>query len=139
MFKKILLAFDGSEHALHAAQKAMMLANCMHAELRVVVAHEPIPSYLGDPYFQQVITARLDASRKVMEQAKEALKGYEGELHTEILDGEVAEAVLNVANTRKSDLIVMGSRGLGTFSKMLLGSQSNKVLQHAECPVMIVR
>lgn len=139
MFKKILLAFDGSEHSLRAAQKAMMLANCMQAELRVVVAHEPIPSYLGDPYFQQVITARLDASRKVMEQAKDALKGYEGELHTEILDGEVAEAVLNVADIRKSDLIVMGSRGLGTFSKMLLGSQSNKVLQHAKCPVMIVR
>jgi nucleotide-binding universal stress UspA family protein len=60
-------------------------------------------------------------------------------LKTEVLEGSAAEAILEVASTRKSDLIVMGSRGLGTLSGLLLGSQSQKVVQHANCPVLIVK
>jgi nucleotide-binding universal stress UspA family protein len=44
-----------------------------------------------------------------------------------------------VANTRKADLIIMGSRGLGTLAGLVLGSQSQKVISHAPCPVLVVR
>ncbi len=74
-----------------------------------------------------------------MKKALEAVGEISGEVHQEILEGSAAEVVLNVAETRHVDLIVMGSRGQSKLRGLLLGSQSQKVLQHAPCPVMIVR
>ena len=139
MFKNILLGVDGSEYSLRAAQKAAALATCMEADLWIVVAHPTVPAYLGEPNFQDAIVARLVESKKIMEEAMEAVGEIPGEIHTEILEGSAAEVVLNVANVRQIDLIVMGSRGHGKLRGLLLGSQSQKVLQHAPCPVMIVR
>ena len=139
MFKNILLGVDGSKHSLHAAQKAAALAACLESNLWIVVAHPTVPAYLGEPNFQDAIVARLVESKKIMEEAMEAVGKIPGEVHTEILEGSAAEVVLNVANVRSIDLIVMGSRGHGKLRGLLLGSQSQKVLQHAPCPVMIVR
>jgi nucleotide-binding universal stress UspA family protein len=139
VFKNILLGVDGSKHSLHAAQKAAELAICLEANLWIVVAHPTVPAYLGEPNFQDAIVARLGESKKIMEEAIKAVGKIPGEIHTEILEGSAAEVVLNVANVRQIDLIVMGSRGHGKLRGLLLGSQSQKVLQHAPCPVMIVR
>ena len=139
MFKNILLGVDGSEHSLHAAQKAAALAICTEADLCIVVAHPTVPAYLGEPNFQDAIVARLMESKKIMDEAIAAVGEIPGEVRTEILEGSAAEVVLNVANVRDIDLIVMGSRGHGKLRGLLLGSQSQKVLHHAPCPVMIVR
>ena len=140
MFEHILLGVDGSEHALHAAQKAAELARTVNSKiLRIVIAYEPVPSYLGEPNMQTAISARMKEAETILEKAMEAVGKIPGEVHTEILEGPPAEAILDVANTRKSDLIVMGSRGLGPLRGAMLGSQSQKVVQHAPCPVLIVR
>jgi nucleotide-binding universal stress UspA family protein len=62
-----------------------------------------------------------------------------GQIHTEMIEGSPAEAIINVAETRHSDVIVMGSRGESTLAGLLLGSNSQKVVSHAPCPVLIVR
>jgi len=140
MYSNILLGVDGSENALHAAQTAGDLARNMKSKiLRIVVAYEPVPPYLGEPNLQTAISARLNEAERVLEKALEVVGKIPGEVHTEILEGPPAEAILDVANTRKSDLIVMGSRGLGRLAGALLGSQSQKVVRHASCPVLIVR
>jgi nucleotide-binding universal stress UspA family protein len=140
MYNHILLGVDGSENALHAAKTAGDLARNMKSEnLRIVVAFEPVPPYLGEPNLQAAISARLKQAEEILEKALEIVGKIPGEVHTEILEGSPAEAILDVANTRKSDLIVMGSRGLGRLAGALLGSQSQKVVQHAPCPVLIVR
>jgi nucleotide-binding universal stress UspA family protein len=140
MFKNILLGVDGSEHALHATKTAADLARSMNSEvLRIVVAFETIPTYLGEPNLQAAISARMKEAETILKNALDAVGEVPGEVHTEILEGAPAEAILDVANTRKSDLIVMGSRGLGRLRGALLGSQSQKVVQHAPCPVLIVR
>ena len=140
MFKHILLAVDGSEHALHAAKTAGDLARNMDTEiLRVVVAFEPVPPYLGEPNMQAAISARMNEAEAILKKALDAVGKIPGKVHTEILEGPPAEAILDVAETRKSDLIVMGSRGLGPLAGALLGSQSQKVVRHAACPVLIVR
>jgi nucleotide-binding universal stress UspA family protein len=140
MFNHILLGVDGSEHALHAAKTASDLARSMKSNIfRIVVAYDPIPPYLGEPNMQTTISARMKEAEKILQKAVEEVGEIPGEIHTEILEGPPAEAILEVANTRKSDLIVMGSRGLGRLTGVLLGSQSQKVVQHASCPVLIVR
>ena len=140
MFDHILLAVDGSNHALHAAEKAAELARVMNSKiLRVVVAYDPVPSYLGEPNMQTAISARMDEADSILQKVMDVIGEIPGEIHTEILEGSPAEAILDIAKTRKSDLIVMGSRGLGRLQGALLGSQSQKVVRHAPCPVLIVR
>lgn len=140
MFSNILLAVDGSEHAFNAARVAASLANAMNAKtLRVVVAYAPIPPYLGEPNLQDAINARLMESREILQKAVEALGTVSAEVVTDPIEGDAAESIIDAANTHQSDLIVMGSRGLGRLSGMLLGSTSQKVVAHAPCPVLIVR
>lgn len=140
MYSNILLGVDGSEHALSAAKTAGDLARAMNAEiLRIVVAYDPVPPYLGEPNLQAAISGRMNEAESVIEKAIQAVGEIPGEVHTEILEGPPAEAILEVASTRNSDLIVMGSRGLGRLAGALLGSQSQKVVRHAKCPVLIIR
>jgi nucleotide-binding universal stress UspA family protein len=56
-----------------------------------------------------------------------------------MIEGHIADAIIEVAKTHQSDLIVMGSRGLGRLAGALLGSNSQKVVSEAPCPVLIVR
>ncbi len=139
MFERILLAVDGSEHAIRAAKVAADLTRCVDAELRVVVAYEPIPAYLGEPNLQHVIDVRLNEAQETLQKALDAVGDVSADIHTELIEGDPAEAIIEVANTRKSDVIVMGSRGLGQLAGLVLGSTSQKVVSHAHCPVLIVR
>lgn len=140
MFNRILLAVDGSEHAVRAAKVAAELAHCMKpAELRIVVAYEPVPSYLGEPNLQVAVNARLIEAQEIMKKAVELAGNSLIDVHTEMIEGNPAEVIIEVAKIRQSELIVMGSRGLGRLAGLVLGSTSQKVVSHAPCPVLIVR
>ena len=140
MFEKILLAVDGSEHALHAAKVAGDLVRAVKAkELRVVIAYEPVPAYLGEPNLSNTISARMNDSQEILHEAEEAMGQVPVEIHSEMIEGQIADAIINVAETRGCDLIIMGSRGLGRLAGALLGSNSQKVVSEAQCPVLIVR
>ena len=83
MFENILLAVDGSEHALNAARVASNLANAMNSQtLRIVVAYETIPVHLGDPYMQNAINARVDETELILQRAVQAVWGVSGQLYT---------------------------------------------------------
>jgi nucleotide-binding universal stress UspA family protein len=140
MFERILLAVDGSEHAEHAAKIATELGQCVEsAELRIVVAYDPIPPYLGEPNLQLAIDTRLEEAQQILQKAIDAIGETHLDVHTELIEGDPAEAIIDVAKTRDSDIIVMGSRGLGRLAGLVLGSTSQKVVSHAPCPVLIVR
>ena len=140
MFEKILLAVDGSEHGVRAARTAGDLSRAMKSQrIRIVVAYEPIPPYLGEPNLQQAIDTRLIQAKTILEAAVKAVGETPAEIHTELIEGSPAEAIISVAVTRSSDVIVMGSRGLGRIAGAVLGSTSQKVVTHAPCPVLIIR
>lgn len=139
MFERILLAVDGSDHALRAANIAAELARSMKAELRIVVVYDPIPPYLGEPNLQHAIDARLKEAQAILDKAVEAAGELPGEIRTGMIEGNPAEAIIEVAQTRECDLIVMGSRGLGRLAGLLLGGTTQKIVSHAPCPVLIVK
>ncbi len=139
MFQEILLAVDGSEHALKAAGVAGELARCMHANLHVVTVYDPIPPYLQEPGLQEAMDQRFAQAEQVLAEALARIGDAPGQVKVEQLEGPVAEAVLNMLQTRAYDLVVMGARGLGRLQGLLLGSQSQKVVAHAPCPVLLVR
>jgi nucleotide-binding universal stress UspA family protein len=140
MFERILLAVDGSEHGYKAARTAADLARAMNSEkFRIVVAFDKIPAFLGEPNLQRAIDSRLSEAQEILKKAVEIVGDIPAEVHTELIEGDAAEAIIEVARTRNSNLIVMGSRGLGRLAGLVLGSTSQKVVSHAPCPVLIAR
>ncbi|APD08239.1 MULTISPECIES: universal stress protein [Thermus] len=137
MFKTILLAYDGSDHAKRAARIAKMEAEAHGARLVVVHVYEPVPDYLGEPFFQEALKRRLERAEKVLVEAV-GLTGVPRE-DALLLEGRPAEAILEAAIGEQADLIVMGTRGLGAIGSLFMGSQSQKVLAEAPCPVLLVR
>lgn len=147
MIQRILLATDGSENAVKAAQWAAELANTYGAKVIVLhVVH--VPAALAGSTILPGGATDVAVVTRLMEQAAEgilavttpALEEKQVSYETRIEYGHTAETIVRIANEEGVDLIVMGSRGLSDASALLLGSVSHKVL-HAvhNKPVLIVR
>ena len=135
----ILVATDGSPAAQAAVEEGVRIAKEVGTSVIFVsVAHPPLP-VLGDPYYQRALTAQLGAMRaalaKAIPFAKERRVPYEAEL----IEGEPADTILGLARSRDVDLVVVGSRGLGSIRGALLGSVSSAVVHHADRSVLVVK
>lgn len=140
MFNNILIGIDGSEHAYNAAKIAGDMARNLKAgTLWVVVCYDPIPAFMGASILDDIIAERMMEAEEILGKALDIIGSIPGELQTQVLEGPPAEAILAVAEARKNDLIIMGTRGLGKIAGLLIGSQSQKVVTHANCPVLLVR
>ena len=142
-FKKVLIASDGSDQATKAFAVAEGLAKAYNAKLVVLTAVEL--AYI----LPRVSPAELAAFREyAVGDAKTRVESLALQSRTDGVDakGEVLDKgespvkmILEYAEAEGVDLIVVGTRGLGGFSKMLLGSVSSGLVSHAHCNVLIVR
>jgi nucleotide-binding universal stress UspA family protein len=138
MFKNILVPVDGSHCAYQAVSVAANLARALGADLCVITVFDPVPAYVGEAAYQMATKAQREEAKKLLQEALKVAGELPGRLESEVQEGRPADVILQIAKTHGIDLIVMGSRGLGTLSGILLGSQSLKVLHHAECPVLVI-
>jgi nucleotide-binding universal stress UspA family protein len=140
MFKRILLAYDGSDHARRAAELAGTLAREQRppAQVRVVCTVDPVPASLGEPNFSRVTAERTLQGQELLTEAR-GLLGEGLDVHEEVLFGSPAEEIVTVAEVRECDLIVLGTRGRSVLQGLLFGSQAQKVVSQAPCPVLLVR
>lgn len=139
MFARILYPTDDSEHAKKALDVARELAEKYGAEVVVLHAYPHVFDALGTPDYERMLNRRIENGTRIVEPAAAALEEAGLAVKRELLEGPVAEAILNVAKVRECDLIVMGARGLSNLEGLLVGSVSQKVVQHATCPVLVVR
>jgi nucleotide-binding universal stress UspA family protein len=139
MFQKILLAVDGSGHSDLAADYAAGLAAAFQATLLVVHAYPQTSDLLGYDDFERLVSRRKSAGQTVLDNVRSRLAKSGVAIHEDLLEGPEAEAILAAAAAQKVDLVIMGTRGLGTIEGMLFGSVSRKVSQHAHCPVLLIR
>lgn len=140
MIKHILLATDGSAAAERAAEMAASLAMRYDAKLTVVHAYHPVPIFLGEPNYSQAVERVLEGGTKLVEGVANRLRelGVK-EVVPELIEGAATDVILGMIETRKPDLVVVGSRGLGTWQGAFLGSVSMAVTQRADCPVLVVK
>ncbi len=140
MIKHILLATDGSAAAERAADMAASLAVRYDAKLTVVHAYSPVPLFLGEPNYSQAVERVLEGGTKLVEGVANRLRelGVK-EVVPELIEGSATDVILGMIETRKPDLVVVGSRGLGTWQGAFLGSVSMAVTQRADCPVLVVK
>jgi nucleotide-binding universal stress UspA family protein len=146
VFGSILVGTDGSESAHIAVRRAIELAGSLGARLAIVSAYEPV----SDPRLrgEQVIAPKdvqwalnpHDDVLALLEQARaQATEAGVAEVETFARVGDAADAIVDVAEEQRCDLIVIGNKGMTGAKRFLLGSVPNKVSHHAPCSVMIVR
>ena len=135
----ILLAIDGSRPTDLAVDYAAGLAAAFHSGLLVVHAYPQTSDLLGYDDFGKLVSRRKSAGQKILDNVRPRLAERGIAFQEDLLEGPEAEAILSAAATQKAELIVMGTRGLGTIEGVLFGSVSRKVSQHAHCPVMLIR
>ena len=137
----IVVGVDGSGHSQRALEWAMNEAAIRHLPLTVLTVH---PSIVG--YFGGVVTTPQDL--ELTEQVQAAVTAEADKVLAE-LNGPHPESVTVKAvhsfpvgelvnASKEADLIVLGSRGMGGFSRLMLGSTADQVVRHAHCPVTIV-
>lgn len=144
---KILLAVDGSPDSMAAVEEVAQRPWPPQSEVKVITASEtPLmvgmePWVPSQEYFDQVEKAIREAAKAVIDAALEKLTVEDKTLKisSETIQGSPREAIVEEAERWGADLIVMGSRGLGAWSRLLLGSVSSAVVHHAKCSVEIVR
>jgi nucleotide-binding universal stress UspA family protein len=139
MYKKILLASDGSEHSKRAAENAVHIAQCSEGstiEVAYVVDVDRAKSdVLANWNSAEVNDSRKERMKEVENQAKKAGVNYV----IKILHGEPGPAIVDYVNKNQFDIVVIGSRGLNGLQEFVLGSVSHKVAKRANCPVLIVK
>ncbi|MFM9942877.1 MAG: universal stress protein [Hyphomicrobiaceae bacterium] len=145
MFKHILIATDGSELAQKAIEQGVGLAKALGAKALIVTVTEPWTSVAsGDVVFSYPVeeydkSAAANAA-KILASASETAKKQAVACDTvHVRDQYPAEGIVNTASKQACDLIVMASHGRRGLSRMLLGSQANKVVTQSPVPVLICR
>ena len=137
----ILLATDGSEGAEHAARAAIDLSKRTEAKLHAAHARVPLPHFA----YPSLVSARYhppyeDRARRILDEQVGRIEQAGGTVSgAHLVEGRPADAILDLAERIGADLIVVGSRGLGSIKSLLIGSVSLGVVHHADRPVLVVR
>ena len=145
MISSIVVGTDGSETARKAVSEAVDLAKQVGARLDIVSAYEPVSNQRLREEARQVpadlewmVNPREDVEATLTE-TRDEIEGSGVKVEIFAREGDPADAILDVAEERGADLIVVGNKGMTGAKRFLLGSVPNKVSHHAPCSVLIVR
>jgi len=146
-YRHLLVPSDGSERSLRAVHEAVQLASALGARITVLTVEQqprmPVPG-LGERLDAATLDALARAARqngeKVVSEALAIAAGAGVPAEAERISGEQPHrAILAAAERLDCDLIVMASHGRGGFQRMLLGSETQRVLMQAGVPVLVIR
>ena len=145
MFRSIVVGTDGSETATQAVREAIELARAVGAAVDLVSAYEPVSNQRlreearqAPEDLQWMVNPREDVDATLRE-AAERVEEAGVTVRTYAREGDPADAILDVAEERGADLIVVGNKGMTGAKRFLLGSVPNKISHHAPCSVLIIR
>lgn len=139
MYRKILVAVDGSENSMRAGKQAAQLASLIKG-VEVTVLYVSDFDEDSNEKFHDGGSIEFELSRKKKTQpVREALDREKVFYDTKVMHGRPAPVIIEVVNDGNFDLVVLGSRGLNPISEMVLGSVSHKVVNQVRCPVLIVK
>jgi len=145
MFGSIVVGTDGSDTAGEAVRQASELARTVGASIHLASAYEPVSNQRlreerrdtpGD--LEWMVNAREDVEATLRE-ASSSLEDTGVSVDTYAREGDPADAILDIAEEKNADLIVIGNKGMTGAKRFLLGSVPNKISHHAPCSVMIIR
>ena len=139
MFAKILHANDGSEPAFHAFAFALALAKQNRSQLHTVCVEE-LP-YIAD-FIEEVDQTTEAAARRyerVLERARGLAEDQGVPLETHVFAGHPVRDIVKLASDLEAELLVIGSRGHSKLYERMIGSRADRIIQLAQCPVLVVK
>jgi len=137
----IIVGVDGSGHSQRALEWAMKEAAIRQVPLTVLTVHEAIRGYYSGMAVYPDDPARTEAARQAAQaETDKVLAGLDGprpgSVTVTAVHGFPVEELINAG--KDADILVLGSRGAGGFTRLMMGSVADQVTQHAQCPVLIV-
>ena len=142
MFHRVLVATGGSPWSDNAVKYAIDLTRDYGLELVILhVLTETPPYFIAEagPSLNSLLEGSEEAGRRIVDEAADWAAEAGIQYETELVWGRVPEVICHAAQERGCDLIVVGSRGLTGFKRLMLGSISNAVAAKASCPVLVVK
>jgi nucleotide-binding universal stress UspA family protein len=159
-YKKVLVAFDGSEGSVDALRHAMQYVKQNESELTVIhvvdvdqqlsaasanfITSGAIPASIKpetqeNEWIRDEKKEAIEKGEQILSEAKTAFNKENIQANTDVLEGDPPKKICEYAKVNEMDLIVIGNRGLRGLKKWVQGSVSQKVTQHATCPVLVVK
>ena len=139
--KKLMLAYDGSEHSQRALDWALDLNAQLLYELEIVTVIPPFPSLFAD--FPTDTYALMEVNRKngqtMLEQAAAHCQERGQTATTALLEGHIVDTLIEHATEGGFTFLISGTRGAGGFEGLLLGSVAHKLVTYSPIPVLIVK
>lgn len=141
MFKKILVAMDGSDMSKKAFETALLLAKEHESMLSLMNVGKSlaIPQGMVIDSIDEVYDSMRKEGEELLNKGKWLAESQGVPVDVHYVEGDPAAQIIKTAKDGHFQLIVIGSRGLGPFKEMMLGSVSHRVSQLSHCPVLIVK
>ncbi len=139
MFSKILHANDGSEHAFHALSLALSLARQNNSELHMVCVEEIdyMPEFIEEVREETGTAARR--FHKALQRARAMAEESHVKLRTHVVAGHPVRDIVDLAAQLNVELLVIGAKGHSAIYERLIGSRADRIMQLAQCPVLVVK
>jgi len=140
MFHRILVGVDGSEGGRRALERAVDLAVLCKADMLVVSVEEKLPAYAAT-VGEVVDEERYEHHyfRQIQHEARRLTDARGVTAHMEVVPGHPAVTLARLASERGCDLIVLGHTGHSRLHHLFLGSTADRVVERAECAVLVIR
>lgn len=140
MSTKILVPVDGSDNSRRALDAALFLSEKLNAKVTAIHVMEDVPVlHIASEKLLRAIGSLQKRNQLILSECSEIATKKELTINSKLLQGNPSSEILDFCEKEKYDIIIMGSRGMGKFKELALGSVSSKVLHHSSCPDMIIR
>ena len=137
-FKKILVPIDGSKYSEKALQRACEIVNAFDSKIILLyVVEKSLPINLLDR--KEYLKILQKFGNKTLEKANNVLLKKGITAKTFLKEGNIVAEIEKVVKKEKCDLIIVGNKGLGSITRFLLGSISNKLAQSSSCSLLIIK
>ena len=137
-FKRILVPLDGSKYSEKALQRACEIINVFDSEIILLyVVEKSLPVNLLDR--KEYLDILRKFGNNTLEKSNEILSKKEISAKILLKEGNIVNEIEKVVKKEKCDLIIVGNKGLGSVTRFLLGSVSNKLAQSSSCSLLIVK
>lgn len=141
MFTNILVPVDGSDNSYRALDAALLLSEKLSSNITVIHVMEQFPiTHIGsEKLLSEVLETYKKENQDILSKCSEIATQKGLTIKTLLLQGNPASVILDYSKKEKFDLLIMGTRGLGKFKELILGSVSGKIVHHSPCAVMLIR
>jgi nucleotide-binding universal stress UspA family protein len=141
LFSKILVPVDGSDISYRALDSALFLSERLGSKITAIHVIEKVPTvYIqSQKILDEILETHKNESQKILDECSSIATKKGIAINTTLLEGNPASTILEFCQMEKYEVIIIGSRGMGHFKELILGSVSSKILHHSLCPVLLIR